>query len=233
MSTDLHTLSGAYALDALSAEEAEQFRRHLEGCPACRDEVRELRQAAARIGAGEAMAPPSSLKARVLAAADQQPQLPPKVTPVELVRSRRWTTWIAAAAAAVVLVAAAAFGIGQLNPSGEHRSTVAQVFDAPDAHTATVATRNGGKVTVATSKRLGKMAVETKALPRLSGKRVYQIWAIHDGSEISAGLLDDPAEGAAMAMPSAGTVVAITVEPPGGSPKPTTAPIIEVDPGRV
>ena len=33
MSTDLHTLSGAYALNALSAEEAEQFRQHLEACP--------------------------------------------------------------------------------------------------------------------------------------------------------------------------------------------------------
>ena len=39
MSSDLHTLSGAYALNALSAEEAEQFQRHLEACPACTQEV--------------------------------------------------------------------------------------------------------------------------------------------------------------------------------------------------
>jgi anti-sigma-K factor RskA len=236
MSTELHTLSGAYAIDALSAEEAEQFRRHLEECPACRDEVRELRQAAARMGAGEAVMPPSSLKARVLAAADQQPQLPPKVTPIELARSRRWTSRIAAAAAAVVLVVAAGFGISQLQ-NRDDRSTlaqpVAQVFEAPDAHKATVETSNGGKVTVATSRELGKMAVETKALPRLSEKQVYQIWAIHDETPVSAGLLEDTDDGAAMAMPSAGTQVAITIEPAGGSQRPTSEPIIAVDPASV
>ena len=40
MTIDLHTLSGAYALDALSAEEAEEFSRHLAQCEACREEVR-------------------------------------------------------------------------------------------------------------------------------------------------------------------------------------------------
>jgi anti-sigma-K factor RskA len=232
MSTDLHTLSGAYALDALSAEEAEQFRMHLRECSSCRDEVRELRQAAARLGASEPIPPPGSLKARVLAAADQQAQLPPKVTPIELARSRRWTSRIAAAAAAVVLVVAAGFGVSQLR-SGDEPSNVTTVLEAPDARTATEKTSNGGEVTVATSKRLGKMAVETKALPRLGDQRIYQIWAIHDGTPISAGLLDDTAEGAAMALPSAGTLVAITVEPAGGSPKPTTAPIIQVDPAGI
>jgi anti-sigma-K factor RskA len=232
MSTDLHTLSGAYALDALSAEEAEQFRMHLRECSSCRDEVRELRQAAARMGAGEAIAPPASLKARVLAAADHQPQLPPKVTPIEVARARRWTSRVVAAAAAVVLVVAAGFGVAQLR-SGDDTTNVAQVFEAPDAHQATVDTRNGGTITVATSRRLGKMAVETRELPRLGEQRIYQIWAIHDGTPISAGLLDDTDEGASMALPSAGTLVAITVEPAGGSQKPTTAPIIQVDPATV
>jgi anti-sigma-K factor RskA len=232
MSTDLHTLSGAYALDALSAEEAEEFRRHLEGCPACQEEVRELRQAAALMGASESVAPPPSLKARVLAAADQQPQLPPRVTTLERARSHRWPARIAAAAAAVILVAAGALGISRIQ-SDRQPSNVAQVFEAPDAHTATVGTSNGGKVTVATSRRLGKMAVETDRLPRLSGQEVYQIWAVNGGKKISAGLVDDVEEGAAMALPSPGTQVAITIEPAGGSPQPTSTPIIAVDPASV
>ena len=77
MSTDLHTLSGAYAVDALSPEEAEEFRKHLDGCPACREEVRELREAAARMGASEAVTPPAHLKANIMLAADRLPQLPP------------------------------------------------------------------------------------------------------------------------------------------------------------
>ena len=51
MSIDLHTLAGAYAIDALSAEEAREFVKHLEECEACRDEVRELQSAAATLGA--------------------------------------------------------------------------------------------------------------------------------------------------------------------------------------
>jgi anti-sigma-K factor RskA len=77
------------------------------------------------------------------------------------------------------------------------------------------------------------MAVETKALPRLSEKQVYQIWAIHDETPVSAGLLEDTDDGAAMAMPSAGTQVAITIEPAGGSQRPTSEPIIAVDPASV
>ena len=150
----------------------------------------------------------------------------------ERARSRRWTARIAAAAAAAVLVVAAGFGISQFRSGGE-QSGVTQVFEAADAHEATVKTRTGATVTVATSRRLGKMAVETGALPRLGAQRVYQIWAIHDGTPTSAGLLDDPDRGAAMALPSAGTLVAITVEPAGGSQAPTTTPLFQVDPRSV
>src|ERR1700755_1323715 len=113
MSTELHTLSGAYAIDALTSQEAEQFDKHLEECQACRDEVRELQEAAARLGASEAVAPPAALKARVLAAADQMPQLPPKVPPSGGARPRRWVAWVGAVAAAVVLVAGGIVGVNQ------------------------------------------------------------------------------------------------------------------------
>jgi anti-sigma-K factor RskA len=36
-----------------------------------------------------------------------------------------------------------------------------------------------------------------------------------------------------MSMPSAGTAVAITVEPAGGSPRPTGDPIVVVDPEAI
>ena len=40
MSADLHTLTGAYAADALSDTEQLAFERHLTACPACAQEVR-------------------------------------------------------------------------------------------------------------------------------------------------------------------------------------------------
>jgi anti-sigma-K factor RskA len=235
MSTDLHTLSGAYAIDALSEEEARQFDRHLEGCPACREEVRELQAAAARMGAAEALAPPPDLRARVLAAADQVPQQPPRVTRLESFRKRHWSAKLVAAAAAVILAVSGGVAVF-LSQRGDNHSVVAspvaEVFRAGDARTKTVQTDHGS-VTVATSPRLGRMAVRTDGLRALRGKRVYQLWAVHGGTPTSAGLIENPRAGAAMAIPSEGTTVAITVEPEGGSERPTTAPFVTVDPRKV
>ncbi len=240
MSTELHTLSGAYALNALSAEEASQFRRHLEACPACRQEVHELQQAAAAMGASEAAPPPPYLKERVLGAADRTPQLPPVSSAGNVIRMPRhwWGAPLLVAAAAVVLIIAGVVGISQLldNGSSEQQSLLAEgvvkVFRADDANTATMETKNGGTISVATSPKLGEMAVDTEGLPPLDKQHVYQLWAIHQGSVASVGVLE-PQKGASMAMPEPDTEVAITVEPVGGSQQPTTDPIMQVNPSDV
>lgn len=235
MSTDLHTLTGAYAIDALTSEEAEQFRTHLDACPACQQEISELQAAAAAMGESEATAPPSGLKAKVMAAVDKQPQLSPRVPDLETARATRWTPRILGAAAAVVLIVAAGFGVSQIQqePESTLAASVTRVFDAPDARTATVDTANGGKVSVATSQSLGEMAVDTDELPALSEEQVYQLWSIEGATPESVGVLDDPDSGASMAMPDEGTQVAITIEPSGGSDQPTTDPVVRVTPSEV
>jgi anti-sigma-K factor RskA len=235
MSIDLHTLSGAYAINALSPEEAEEFHKHLAGCPACREEVRELQEAAALMGASEAMAPPAHLKAQVMQGADRVPQLPPKVRHLGAASTVRRTPQLLLAAAAVVMIVAAGFGIWQTQQTPDEviAASVSQVFKAPDAHKATMETSNGGSISVATSPSLRKMAVDTRGLPELQAGQTYQLWAIADGTPKSAGLLDDPDAGAAMDMPAEGVTVAITIEPEGGSEQPTTKPIMSVVPGDV
>jgi hypothetical protein len=253
MSTDVHTLSGAYALDALTAGEADEFSAHLDVCEACRTEVREFRQAAARMGAAEALVPSPGLRDRVLSAADRTPQLPPpparetspadagtgRVTPLRgshrATGPRRWLTWVATAAAAVVLVGSGVVGVrAVLGPDSAGLSTAATaVFTAEDVRTATVKTANGGKLRVGVSPKLDEMAVDTRNLPALDGGHVYQIWAVHDGTMKSAAVLTDLEAGAAMGLPAPATQVAVTVEPSGGSQQPTTAPIVQVDPHTV
>lgn len=235
MSTDLHTLTGAFALNALSQEEAKQFQTHLDACASCQQEVLELQAAAARMGASEALTPPAHLKARVLAAADRSPQLPPKVRRLESTRSPKWTPRILAAAAAVVMVVGAGIGVGQMqqDEGNTFAAPVAQVFEAPDAQKQTVDTANGGEVSLATSESLGKMAVDTDELPGLTNEQVYQLWAVESGNMVSAGLLEDPKAGAAMDLPDEGIQVAITIEPAGGSEQPTSDPIITVTPSEI
>jgi anti-sigma-K factor RskA len=243
MSTDLHTLSGAYALNALSAEEAEQFRHHLEACPACRLEVRELQQAAATMGASEAVAPPTYLKARVLTAVDRTPQLPPRASGGNVIHvaPHRWGRALLLAAAALVVVVGGLVGISRIGNAPQQEPSllatgVVRVFDAKDAHAATMKTEvdgRSGEVRVAASPKLNQMAVDTHELPPLDNRHVYQLWAVHDGAMTSVAVLRRE-KGASMAMPGPNTEVAITVEPaPSGSPRPTTDPIMRVNPSSL
>jgi anti-sigma-K factor RskA len=240
VSTDVHTLSGAYALNAVTREEADLFEEHLAVCAPCRQEVRELQAASAQMAAAEAAPPPPALKARVMAGAGRTPQEPPRaasVTPVDERRKPQWLPRLLAAAASIAVIVAAAIGYGAMTDSGTPGSTLAagvtRVFEAPDAHQATVRTTNGGTVSVATSPSLNRMAVDTDKLPDLEGDRVYQLWAMGAGTVTSAGLLEEPDRGAAMEMPPEGVQVAITIEPAGGSERPTGAAILTVTPSDV
>lgn len=72
MSTDdamLDELLGAYALDAVEPDEAVAVEAYLDRSPGAADEVARLRNAAAWIGATEALAPPPALHHTVLDAA--------------------------------------------------------------------------------------------------------------------------------------------------------------------
>ena len=246
---DVHTLSGAYALDALDAEEAAVFREHLSGCAACTQEVRELQVAASRMGAVEVVQPPADLRRRILAAADRTPQQPPParvddrptVTPLhdpgrEAGRrsGRRWDR-IAVAAAAALIVGVGAVGIGQVLDSEPEQLTPAeQVFRAEDATTLDEPTVNGGTLRVAVSPGRGEMAVDTAELPELEGGRVYQLWTVDaDETAVSVAVVEAPGETAAMNLPVAGTQVAVTIEPAGGSEQPTNAPIVMLEPAAV
>ncbi|SHN05127.1 anti-sigma factor [Actinacidiphila paucisporea] len=74
---DLHTLTGAYALGALSDTESGAFARHMARCRACAQEVQELRETAARLALAVAEAPPARMRVRVMAALPEVRQLPP------------------------------------------------------------------------------------------------------------------------------------------------------------
>jgi anti-sigma-K factor RskA len=234
MTTDVHTLSGAYALDALSDQEAADFREHLRGCQACRDEVRELRAAAAQMGSAEALTPPASLRARVLSAAERTPQQPPVVTLASR-RARRSRRWLAGVAAAAVLVGGGVIGVNALNGNDTPGlgPGPTEVFSASDAKVLSVDTSNGGTVRVALSESEGDMAVDTRGLPKVDDDHSYQLWSIQDGVATSVTVLSEDDTGASMPLPPSGTQVAITVEPHGGSDQPTSEPIVEVDPAAV
>lgn len=79
---DIHTLSGAYALDALDPTEATAFEGHLESCESCRDEVRSFRDAVGALADDVATPAPDRLRTSVLSAITAVRPLPP-VVPVD------------------------------------------------------------------------------------------------------------------------------------------------------
>jgi len=78
---DIHSLSGAYAVDAVDDVERARFEAHLAGCSECRSEVASLHAAAAELASVTLMSPPPSLRSAVLRDIRSVRPLPPRVVP--------------------------------------------------------------------------------------------------------------------------------------------------------
>jgi hypothetical protein len=245
LADDVHVLTGSYALDALPDPERAEFERHLQHCPSCDAEVRSLRETAARLAMARALTPPPGMEQRVLAAAYRTRQLPPppgdrlraarehrraQVARRFAGRPGRITRRAAAFAAAASVAAAVVLGITQVSTQHQLKSTrasgvaITQVVTAPDARIETTRTRAGGSVTVVTSAALREAVVTATGMGSPPAGRVYQVWVMSPSGARSAGLM----AGAGTLLASAvgpGDRIGITVEPAGGTSRPTTTPI--------
>jgi len=234
MRDDLHVLTGSYVLDAVSDTEREEFERHLQHCPTCAAEVRGLRETVARLALACAMTAPARMERRVLAAAYQTRQLPPlSADRPRRARPRRWALprlalprRLAVLAAAASVAVAVALGITQL--SAQHQldqaraTAIARVVTAPDAHVETARTSAGGNVTVVTSAALREAVVSASGMASLPSSRVYQVWVLSPSGARSAGLMHGSS---LLAAVRPGDRIGITVEPAGGTRRPTTTPV--------
>lgn len=238
MSEELHSLSGAYVLDALTDEERRDFERHLERCSSCRDEVASLREVTPLLAETAAAEPPAALRDEVLARARTTRQDPPPVEEPEagetvgrhraIPFSRRGRTWVALAAAAT-LVVGGGLAWQQLRQDPD---PVEQVADAPDAHSWRAEASHGGTVTVTRSDRLDKAVVRLENLPEPGQGHAYQAWLQRaDGSLVSAGMV--PGDGEAVLEGDIETAVGVglSVEPADGSKQPTTDPVALIELG--
>jgi anti-sigma-K factor RskA len=231
MSPDVHALTGAYALDAVPELERVSFERHLAECAACTQEVRELRETAARLGQSAAAEPPPWLKSRVLARVSEVRQLPPDQLPrAELLRRRSpWALRLSTAAAAVLLVVAGALGVIVVRQQGELDDTrpYAALLKASDATFGSGSAISGsGSATVLASRSLGQAVVITKDMPAPAAGKVYQAWFLKGDKARSAGLM----QGNELTANGLGDAerVGITEEKAGGVDQPSMPPIIQV-----
>ncbi|GIF05486.1 anti-sigma factor [Actinoplanes siamensis] len=234
MIADIHSLVGAYALDAVDDLERAAFERHLAECESCRAEAAELRETAARLADGAWSVPPPRLRDAVLAEMAETRQLPPEtVRTPRLRRSRRFL--LTAAAAVVVAAAGAGTAVHVIDDqrvrdqevaaraASDREAQVRAILAAPDVVLRGQELRDGGRVTVAYSRARDTGVVLLAAgAPARSGQ-VYQLWTVRSEVPVSEGVLAAGEYSAVRIVRgmSSASVVGVSVEPPGGSARPT------------
>ncbi len=224
--SEVHTLVGAYALDAVDDLERARFDRHLAECEACAQEVMELREAAGRLADLTVEAPPARLKDAVLAEVSRTRQVGP-ARRTAAGRDSRWRR--RAVAAAIVAVIGVGAGAGtyaveeQRVRRAEQAEQVAAVLSAPDAVVRSTDV-NGGKMTVVLSSSLNAGVAVVSGLPSPGAGKAYQLWVVKGGHPDSAGVLPAGAGSGTVLIRNGvrdAGAMAISREPAGGSPQPT------------
>lgn len=225
MSIDVHALSGAYAVDALDGGERAEFERHLAECPSCQYEVDGLREAAAALSGAVETVPPERLRVSVLQAISEVRPLPPVIGTRSVGRARRW--W---AAGSFVLAASLASAVVISHPWSSTHGTAtdaSRVMTAADVQVIHSSVNGGGSLTWYRSNSVDKAVVTARDLTALPNSQVYELWLQRpDGTMVAAGFLDGSGstvvlDGEARSAIGAG----VTVEPAGGSLKPTLPPV--------
>lgn len=224
---ELIALATPYALHAMSDAEIADVERRVAAAPAdvakaFADEVRAVRETTAAMSAATAVEPPDHLRESVLAGVAAEPV---RLTP----RRRRWQTALLAAAA-VVAIGLGALGVGLALRPAATPSTIEQVFAAPDVRTVSGPVPTGGTATVVFSRERNAGVLVMNNVTPPAPDTVYQMWLIDDDGPHPAGTMDTvaPSTTAVISDLGASQTLAFTVEPPGGSPQPTTPPFAEL-----
>ncbi len=247
--------AAAYALGAMDAGERAAFEELLAGDVALGADVERFREVAALLAyAAPYVVPPAALRARVVGSVEKvRPMSLTPPTPARTVRDdprggqwMRTVPWLALAAAlAWVFVSTRAVGreraerevVVVTNDSLRARvaslDSVVEVLLAPEVETVNMSAAGAPpRARMYWNPVAGRVLLAAHRLPPAASGRTYQLWGIPSGgAPVSLGTFNTDASGAArvsFALPAGVTIAvgAVTDEPAGGSPQPTTTPFL-------
>ncbi|SHI29679.1 anti-sigma factor [Streptomyces sp. 3214.6] len=148
---------------------------------------------------------------------------------------RRLFAPLATATAAAALVVASLFAVqvgrtqDQLDAERAQSREIAHVLAAPDARASTGKDTRGRSIGVIASASEAQAVVTLSGYEGLPAGQVHQLWLMRPGAQPrSLGLFDGDTPLVATGLDKAATSLAVTVEPDGGSPQPTTKPVVQL-----
>lgn len=245
MTTDSHTMAGAFAVDALPDEERAFFKRHLAHCEACDVEVNEFLATTAVLGAASFEPPPALLRQRVLRSVDVTRQAPPvaPLAPSAQGSVKRLVEVLLGSVAAVLAVALLALsGVTvHLNERVDELETAMPaiaiddralaVLSAADTQTRVLDGDGPAAARFVYSPSLDTGVFVAHGMRPLTVDSTYELWLFHDGVPQPATIFGPDAEGRVLTVVEGSVTgaefAAVTVEPHGGSPAPTGDMVVQ------
>jgi anti-sigma-K factor RskA len=245
MSPDIHTLTGAYAVDALPDDERRAFEDHLAECEACAQEVAELQATASHLGSASVAAPPPGMRDAVMGRIGDVRQEAPVVSNLtdhpRASTARRWMSTLLAPAAAVMAIAIIGLSAVVVDLSSrldrvEAGSTqMAEVIAAADAVTLDIETPGDESARLVMSPGRSEAVLLVDGMEAAPADHSFAIWLIDaEGVPHPAGSFDVDQDGRATRVVNGGldttAAIGVTVEPDGEPlTEPTTDPLMVVE----
>ena len=232
-------LLGAYALDAVDADEAAEVEAHLLDCPRCRDEVAHHREVAAALAYAGASAP-DGLWGRIAATLETSPaegelgRLYPFKAPRRSFAAR--VVLGAGSAAAAAVIALLGVQVRTLNHrvavvtralpgAGLQAAAQAALLD-PKASRLHLQSDDHQVFVDAVVAKDGSGYLVANNLPFLTPARTYQLWAVVGDRKISLGVLGSHPTVAAFQATASVAALAVTDEVGGGVTTSVQKPVV-------
>jgi anti-sigma-K factor RskA len=252
----MRDLAPAYAIGALSPEEARAFEAALAGSAELQRDVAEYRELGALLAVGAAQAPAPGLKARLLERVRTGKTIPlprgaagPPSTVGTATRRSMVPMLVLGLAAAVLVAVALGLQVASLGNTlrardsalaeresrlREREATLDALLQPGVSLTTLTATGQAPPVVQVYWDRIRHTAIlHTLRLPPAPAGRTYQLWLLPKaGKPIPSRLFNTEAAGRQLVtdipVPADQNVAgfALTLEPAGGSPQPTSTPIV-------
>lgn len=213
----------AYALGIADEPERSEIAEHLgRQCPNCVPGVTSaLATVTAMSGAVKSVEPPKSLRQRVIALTGREPKR--SVLSIYL-------PWAITALLSLVLIAVGINGRRQIGDTAKLERAMSILNDPSTRDVSFGETEKPSKGRIFVSPGKGIVFIGAN-LPRIGSGKTFELWVIPaKGNPAPAGIFDSQPDATAVYVRPGpvenAAAIAVTVEPEGGSPQPTTTPFI-------